>query len=128
MFGVALDAVAILDELAEELPEGRAYIRDQLRRAANSVALNIATLFSSHKIERKTHADLAFRHIASTICAFRRVHLDAIAALFVQLVQISRRTELAKLGQVSFDGSKVQANASKHKAMSYDRMGRPTVS
>ena len=40
MFGVALDAVAILDELAEELPEGRAYIRDQLRRAANSVALN----------------------------------------------------------------------------------------
>ena len=37
---MALDAVAILDELAEELPEGRAYIRDQLRRAANSVALN----------------------------------------------------------------------------------------
>jgi four helix bundle protein len=42
VFGVALDAVAILDELAEELPDGRAYIRDQLRRAANSVALNIA--------------------------------------------------------------------------------------
>lgn len=42
VFGVALDAIAILDELAEELPDGRAYIRDQLRRAANSVALNIA--------------------------------------------------------------------------------------
>ena len=42
VFGVALDPVAILDELAEELPDGRAYIRDQLRRAANSVALNIA--------------------------------------------------------------------------------------
>ena len=42
VFGVALDAVAILDELAEELPDGRGYIRDQLRRAANSIALNIA--------------------------------------------------------------------------------------
>lgn len=42
VFGVALDAVAILDEVAEELPDGRAYVRDQLRRAANSIALNIA--------------------------------------------------------------------------------------
>jgi len=42
VFGVALDAVAILDELAEELPDGRGYIRDQLRRAATSIALNIA--------------------------------------------------------------------------------------
>jgi four helix bundle protein len=42
VFGVALDAVAILDELAEELPDGRAYMRDQLRRAANSIALNLA--------------------------------------------------------------------------------------
>lgn len=42
VFSVALDAVAVLDELAEELPDGRGYIRDQLRRAANSVALNIA--------------------------------------------------------------------------------------
>ncbi len=42
VFGVALDAVGILDELAEELPDGRAYIRDQLRRAANSIALDIA--------------------------------------------------------------------------------------
>lgn len=42
VFGVALDAVAILDELAEELPDGRAYIRDQLRRAANAIALDLA--------------------------------------------------------------------------------------
>ncbi len=86
-------------------------------------------VFSSRKIERKTHEDIAFRYLAgnqhpqfSTICEFRRVHLDAIAALFVQIVQISRRVGLAKLGHVSFDGSKVQANASKHKAMSYERM------
>ncbi len=86
-------------------------------------------VFSSRRIERKTHEDIAFRYLAgnqhpdfSTICEFRRAHLDAIAALFVQIVQISRRAGLAKLGHVSFDGSKVQANASKHKAMSYDRM------
>ncbi len=42
VFRVALDAVAILDQWAEALPDGRAYIRDQLRRAANSIALNIA--------------------------------------------------------------------------------------
>jgi len=47
---------------------------------------------------------------------------DALAALLVQIVQISRCAGLAKLGHVSFDGSKVQANASKHKAMSYGRM------
>ena len=42
VFGHAVEAVAVIDELVEELPEGRAYIRDQLRRAANSIALNIA--------------------------------------------------------------------------------------
>jgi four helix bundle protein len=42
VFGHAVEAVALIDELAEELPDGRAYIRDQLRRAANSIALNIA--------------------------------------------------------------------------------------
>jgi four helix bundle protein len=42
VFRHAVEAVAVIDELAEELPEGRAYIRDQLRRAANSIALNIA--------------------------------------------------------------------------------------
>ena len=42
VFGVAVDVVAIVDEFAEELPSGRAYIRDQLHRAANSIALNIA--------------------------------------------------------------------------------------
>ena len=42
VFGHAVEAVAVIDELVEELPEGRGYIRDQLRRAANSIALNIA--------------------------------------------------------------------------------------
>jgi transposase len=86
-------------------------------------------VFSSRKIERRTYEDVAFRYLAggehpefSTICAFRRTHLRAIDALFVQTVQMSRRAGLVKLGHLSFDGSKVEANASKHKAMSYDRM------
>jgi transposase len=86
-------------------------------------------VFSSRRIERRTYEDIAFRYLAggqhpefSTICSFRRVHLVAIEALFVQIVRISLRAGLAKLGHVSFDGTKVHANASKHKAMSYERM------
>jgi transposase len=86
-------------------------------------------VMSSRKIERKTYEDVAFRYLAggqhpefSTICAFRRAHLDAVYDLFRQVVGIARRAGLVKLGHVSLDGSKVDANASKHKAMSYDRM------
>lgn len=86
-------------------------------------------VFSSRRIERRSYEDIAFRYLAgnqhpdfSTICSFRSTHLSAIEGLFVQVVQISQRAGLAKLGHVSFDGSKVHANASKHKAMSYDRM------
>ena len=86
-------------------------------------------VFSSRRIERKTYEDIAFRYLAggqhpefSTICSFRRTHLAAIESQFVQIVTISRRAGLARLGHVSFDGTKVHANASKHKAMSYERM------
>lgn len=86
-------------------------------------------VMSSRKIERKTYEDVAFRYLAggqhpefSTICAFRRAHLDAVYDLFRQVVGLARRAGLVKLGHVSLDGSKVDANASKHKAMSYDRM------
>lgn len=86
-------------------------------------------VFSSRRIERHTYEDVAMRYLAgglhpefSTICSFRRVHLAAIEDLFVQVVQIGRRAGLARLGHVSFDGTKVHANASKHKAMSYERM------
>ena len=67
---------------------------------------------------------MAFRYLAggqhpefSTICAFRRAHLDAVHDLFRQVVGLARRAGLVKLGHVSLDGSKVDANASKHKAM-----------
>jgi transposase len=57
-----------------------------------------------------------------TISEFRRRHLQALAALFVQVLKLAEKAGLVKLGHVALDGSKLKANASKHKAMSYDRM------
>ena len=57
-----------------------------------------------------------------TISEFRRRHLSALAALFVQVLQLAAKAGLVKLGHVALDGTKIKANASKHKAMSYDRM------
>lgn len=57
-----------------------------------------------------------------TISEFRRRHLEALAGLFVQVLQLAEKAGLVKLGHVALDGTKVKANASKHKAMSYERM------
>src|SRR5262245_31848212 len=57
-----------------------------------------------------------------TISEFRRRHLTALAALFVQVLKLAEKAGLVKLGHVALDGTKIKANASKHKAMSYDRM------
>jgi transposase len=57
-----------------------------------------------------------------TISEFRRRHLKALAALFVQVLQLAEKAGLVKLGHVALDGTKIKANASKHKAMSYARM------
>jgi len=83
----------------------------------------------SRKIETGCEEDLPFRIIAAnqrpdhdTICEFRRVHLKALENLFVQVLMICAEAGLVKLGHVAIDGTKVQANASKHKAMSYERM------
>lgn len=84
---------------------------------------------SSRKIEKKTQEDVGFRVVAgnthpdhSSISEFRRIHLGALAGLFVQVLKLCQAAGLVKLGHVSLDGTKVKANASKHKAMSYDRM------
>jgi len=57
-----------------------------------------------------------------TISDFRRRHLKALAGLFVQVLQLAEKAGLVKLGHVALDGTKIKANASKHKAMSYERM------
>lgn len=84
---------------------------------------------SSRKIAQRCEEDLAVRVLTAnqtpdfrTISEFRQRHLEALAALFVQVLQICRRAGLVKMGVVALDGTKVKANASKHKAMSYGRM------
>ena len=84
---------------------------------------------SSRKIERRLQEDIAFRVLAAnntpdfrTISDFRKEHLTALSGLFVQVLRLCQRAGLAKLGHVCLDGTKVKANASKHKAMSYGRM------
>jgi hypothetical protein len=59
-----------------------------------------------------------------TISEFRRRHLAALSALFVQVPKLCERAGLVKLGHVALDGTKINANASKHKAMSYERMSQ----
>jgi transposase len=85
---------------------------------------------SSRKIERATYEDVAFRVLSGdqhpdhdSIADFRKRHLKSLAGLFVQVLQLCRQAGLVKLGHIAIDGTKIQANASKHKAMSYGRMG-----
>ncbi|MEA5424705.1 IS1182 family transposase [Synechococcus sp. CCY9202] len=84
---------------------------------------------SSRRIERACWEDAAFRVLTgnqqpdhSRISDFRLVHLDALAGLFVQVLRLCQKAGLVSLGNVALDGTKVRANASKHKAMSHERM------
>jgi len=86
-------------------------------------------VFSSRKIARKLYEDVAFRVLGAgnfpahrTICDFRLRHLPELKELFVQVVRLAKELGLVKLGTIALDGTKVKANASKHKAMSYGRM------
>ena len=84
---------------------------------------------SSRRIAQRLHEDIAFRVLAAnntpdfrTISDFRKDHLDALSGLFIQVLALCQQVGLVKLGHVALDGTKVKANASKHKAMSYQRM------
>jgi len=86
-------------------------------------------VFSSRKIERATYDHVGFRVIAGglhpdhvCISEFRRVNLAEFEALFVQTVRLCRELGMLKLGMFALDGTKVKADASKHKAMSYAHM------
>jgi len=87
-------------------------------------------VYSSRKIEARTHEDVAFRFLSAdqhpdhdTIADFRKRHLEALAGLFTQALLLCEKAGLVKLGHVAIDGTKIKANASKHKAQSYARMG-----
>ena len=87
--------------------------------------------FSSRKIEKATYESIPFRYIASgmhpdhdTIANFRKTFLAEIQELFVQILLLAQVAEVLKLGNISLDGSKVHADASKSKAVSYRRLGK----
>ena len=86
-------------------------------------------VFSSRKIEKRVEEDIAFRVLAAgnapdfrTISDFRKIHLQALEGLFEQVLKLALEAGAVKVGRVALDGTKVKANASKHKAMSYGRM------
>jgi transposase len=88
-------------------------------------------IVSSRKIERACYEDLAFRVLTgnqqpdhSRISEFRRRNLDALKGLFVQILRLCQKAGMVSLGHVALDGTKVQANASNHKAISHERMLR----
>jgi len=88
-------------------------------------------VMSSRKLEAATYRDIAVRMLCAdqhpdyrSIARFRRRHLKALAGLFVQALRLCKEAGLVGLGALALDGTKLRANASRHKAMSYERMTR----
>src|ERR1700710_293121 len=88
-------------------------------------------VFSSRKLERASYDSVAFRFVAAnqhpdhdTIAAFRRRFLVEIEPLFVQVLCLAREMGVLKLGTVALDGTKIDTNASRHSALSYEHTGR----
>ncbi len=86
-------------------------------------------VYSSRRLARACEERLDFMAVTAqnrpdfrTIAKFRRRHLDALSGLFVQVLKLCQKADLVELGHVALDGTKMKANASKHKAMSYGRM------
>ncbi len=131
-----LDLVGELD-LGEI--ERRMQAKDPRGERAYSPRMMVALLlygyatgvFSSRKIGRATYEDVGFRVLAAgehphftTVNEFRATHRAALAGLFLHVLRLCQRAGLVKLGHVAIDGTKLKGNASKHKAMSYDRMAK----
>ena len=124
----ALDLDAILSVYRAKTTRGRAAYHPKMMVSLLIYAYCMGKP-SSRKIERATYEDVAYRVIAGdqhpdhdTISDFRQQHLQALSGLFVQVLLLCQQAGLVKLGHVALDGTKVKANASKHKAMSYKRM------
>jgi transposase len=123
-----LDLSAIYDSYEEECGfppyDPRLMVKLLLYGYANGV-------MSSRKLEAATYRDVAVRMLCADqhpdyrpIARFRKRHLGALGELFVQALRLCRRAELVGLGSLALDGTKLRANASRHKAMSYERMAR----
>ena len=123
-----LDLAALMGAYTKTETRGRAGYDPKMLLSVLLYAYCVG-LPSSRQIERRTHEDVAFRVLSGnrhpdhdTIASFRKENLAALAALFVQVLRLCQEAGLVKLGNVCIDGTKVKANASKHKAMSYGRM------
>ena len=133
------DLVHFVIEAVNSLPSGR--FRFNLRGSGSAqyppsmmLALLIYCyangIFSSRRIERATHRDIAVRYLTGdthpdhdTIAKFRRENLAVVAACFVHVLELAREMRLLKVGVVSVDGTKLKANASKNRNVRYDRAG-----
>jgi hypothetical protein len=88
-------------------------------------------IFASRRIERATYRDLGVRFLTGdthpdhdTICTFRRENVKLITKFFVRVLELARELKLLKVGTISVDGSRLKANASKHRGVSYQRSGQ----
>lgn len=88
-------------------------------------------VFSSRQLERATYDSVAFRYVAAnrhpdhdTIATFRKRFLGELSGLFVQILGVAQQMGVLKVGQVSLDGTKVHANASKHSALSWEHANK----
>ena len=125
-----VDGVLDLSGIYADYTEARGYPPYEPRVMVRLLVYGYTTgVRSSRAIERRCADDVAFRYLAAgqapdfrSIAKFRRRHLDALAGLFVQSLQLAAQMGLVRLGRVALDGTKLRANASKHKAMSYQRL------
>ena len=92
-------------------------------------------VYSSRRIARACEERVDFMAVTGlnrpdfrTVSDFRKRHLAALQGLFVQVLKLCQRSGLVQLGHVALDGTKIKANASKHKAMSYERLSRRSLS
>jgi transposase len=133
------DLVHFVIEAVDSLPSGR--FRFNVRGSGSAqyppsmmLALLIYCyangIFSSRRIERATHRDIAVRYLTGdthpdhdTIATFRRENFEVVAACFVRVLELAREMKLLKVGTVSVDGTKLKANASKNRNVRYDRAG-----
>jgi transposase len=123
-----LDLSAIVVPAQAKDPRGEKGFDPRMMTLLLLYAYCVGTV-SSRKIERACYEDLAFRVLTanqqpdhSRISEFRRRNLEALSDLFVQILRLCQEAGMVSLGHVALDGTKVQANASKHKAMSHERM------
>ena len=117
-----------IDEVYEKDPRGQPPYDPRLMTKLLVYGYCVG-VFSSRKIRKRLEEDVPFRVLAAgnapdfrTISDFRKIHLEALSGLFEQVLAMALEAGAMKLGRVSLDGTKIKANASKHKAMSYGRM------